>query len=274
MAVALMGILNVTPDSFSDGGQFSSVAAVEQAAHKMVEEGARYLDIGGVSTRPGSHPVTVEEEWLRLSPYVRSIARSAILSVDTFNAQIAEKSCELGARIVNDVSGGASDDMWRVVASSGASIVVMHSTSGTPHVFNDGALEGVIDRVCRFYEVALGKAESFGVPEDRVILDPGMGAFLSSSPQPSILVLKGLERLLANAPRILIGISRKGFLKVFRPSASNLDRDAESAALSVAALMRTPSVWDERKELILRVHNVALHTAAVAMAREFRLNVD
>lgn len=246
----IMGILNVTPDSFSDGGRYYEAAAAIAAGRRMREEGAAVVDVGGESTAPGSRPITAEEEQRRLLPVVAALAPNLPLSIDTYRASTARRCLELGAVMVNDVSALRADpDLARVVADHGAALVLMHAKDAPlPHVTDRPAVYRDIvaeigDFLLRRAEVALAA----GVREELLLLDPGWGRFISLDPKDSFQLLRELPRLVERLRPfpVVVGVSRKGFL-----GGDLEERDALSQFLAVDAI--------EKGAALVRTHNVRL----------------
>jgi dihydropteroate synthase len=214
----VVGILNVTPDSFSDGGRFVEPRDAARHAERMIEEGADAIDIGGQSTRPGAgEPVGVEEEWARIGPVVKALrarARGIVaVSVDTYRAEVARRALAEGAAMINDVTGlGYEPHLADVVAEAGAGLVLMHSRGG-PSGFHDDEMkeyDDVVDEVRWELYMCLRRALVRSVPEESIALDPGVG--FSKRPVHSVGVLRGLPRLTDLGRPLYIGVSRKSFL--------------------------------------------------------------
>ncbi|MBT8398624.1 MAG: dihydropteroate synthase [Gemmatimonadetes bacterium] len=208
-----MAILNLTPDSFSDGGDLATTEAALRAARAAKEDGAVILDVGGESTRPGADPVSTEEELKRVLPFIRMATSKGLgpISIDTRNARVAEKALRAGAGIVNDVSGLKHDPgMATVVAAGGAGVVLSHMR-GTPATMRSLATYGdVAAEVREELEQSLGLALDAGIPREKIVVDPGIG-FAKTGAQ-SLALLKGLGSLGALKCPILVGPSRKSFL--------------------------------------------------------------
>ena len=244
----LMGVVNVTPDSFSDGGRHLAPEAATAHGRQLLADGAHILDLGGESTAPGSRPIPGEEELARLEPVVRGLARGAVVSIDTYRATTAARCIELGARIVNDVSALRADpEMAAVVRDLGPVLVMMHAKDGPlPHATGRPAhyrnvLRDVADWLRGRVDVALGA----GIDADQLVVDPGWGKFLSLEPAHSWEMLARFEELVAlMAPiPVMVGASRKGFLGgplAARDPISQLS--ALVAAQKGAALIRTHEV--------------------------------
>lgn len=209
----VMGIMNLTPDSFSDGGQLSSLEEAVTRGRFLLDEGAGILDVGGESTRPGSDPVSVEEELRRILPFVRKAVEEGLgpLSVDTRNAAVAQEALKSGAQVVNDVSGLMHDpEMAGVVAEEGAGLVLSHMR-GTPATMKGKAIyEDVVSEVTLELGTSLSLALEAGIPKERIVVDPGIG-FAKTGGQ-SFAILRDLASLQALECPILVGVSRKSFI--------------------------------------------------------------
>jgi dihydropteroate synthase len=248
-----MGILNATPDSFSDGGQFLDADAAIARAREMVAEGADLLDLGAESTRPygGAAPVSSDEEWARLAPILPAvIALGVPVSVDTMKASVAAKALTLGAVIVNDVWGLQRDpDMPGVVARHGAGLIIMHNREAA-----DPAID-IMDDVESFFRRSLELADHAGVARERIVLDPGIG--FGKTPEQSITVLGNLQRLKDFDLPLLVGASRKRFIASVSPSEPQ-ERLGGSIAASIIAAQSGAA--------IVRVHDVAPTVQALRVA--------
>ncbi|HET9275025.1 MAG TPA: dihydropteroate synthase, partial [Gemmatimonadales bacterium] len=261
-APVLMGILNVTPDSFSDGGRFTSPEGAVARAVQLAEQGAAILDVGGESTRPGATPVAEAEERSRVLPLIEAVARrlpETLVSVDTVKSGVARAALAAGAAILNDVSGFRLDPaMGEVAAASGAGVVLMHSRGGAgdlaslEHAAYPG---GVLTEVIAELGAALDRAGRAGIPAERIVLDPGLG--FGKTPEQNLELLRGLDALRALGRPVLIGPSRKRFLGAItgRPVE---ERDQATAGACVAA-------WQSGAR-IFRVHEPAAVRDALAVA--------
>jgi dihydropteroate synthase len=248
-AYAIMGILNVTPDSFSDGGLFAGEAAAVKHGVGMAAEGADIVDVGGESTRPGAREVPAEEEAARVVPVVRALAREVDvpISVDTTKASVAEAALEAGAVIVNDVSATRGDPgMPGLVAASGAGVVLMHML-GNPRTMQSDPRYGdvVVEVTAALLDWATG-AETLGIQRDRIVLDPGIG--FGKTTAHNLSLLRRLDRLVATGYPVLVGPSRKSFigLTLGVPIEERLEGTAAAVAWSVAAGARIVRVHDVR----------------------------
>ncbi|MCP4365085.1 MAG: dihydropteroate synthase [Planctomycetes bacterium] len=262
----VMGILNVTPDSFYDGGRYFETEKAVAHGLRLIEEGAGIIDVGGVSTRPGSQPVSREEELGRIIPVIKELAghTKVPISVDTYRAGVAEKALEAGAQIVNDISGFIDKDMARVVASTGAPVVIMH-IKGRPHRMpRNPAYKDLLAEITLFIRKKADEAVSAGVNETNIIIDPGIG--FGKSPGQSLEVLRRLGELRSLGLPIMVGTSNKGFIKhVQEPLRQNGTPDAGSIT---HATLATVALAIEKGAKVVRVHEVreAVQVAAVADA--------
>lgn len=210
---AVMGIVNVTPDSFSDGGRFLRVEAAVAHGLRLADEGADFLDVGGESTRPGSDPVSIEEEAARVVPVIRELkARCGLpVSVDTTKAEVARRALEAGADWVNDISGMTFDpDMAPLVAQHGVPVVIMH-TADRPKVMQATYhYQDVVGDIRRWFEERLDAAQGAGIDPQRVVLDPGIG--FGKSPEHNLALIRGIGRFAELGCPVLMGPSRKSFI--------------------------------------------------------------
>jgi dihydropteroate synthase len=253
---AVMGILNVTPDSFSDGGVHLEPEAAAIAARRMVDEGAAIVDIGGESTRPGSAGVSLDEELRRVVPVLERLT-GLPFSIDTAKSEVARRALELGAELVNDVTALRGDpELAGVVADSGAYLCLMHM-QGEPRTMQaDPRYDDVAADVAAFLEERLAFAVSAGISEERICLDPGIGFGKTAS--QNFELIRRLDMLLALGRPILVGLSRKSSLgRLFDPDARTGSL-AASLGAAVAAFERGASVF--------RVHDVREHVEALAVA--------
>jgi dihydropteroate synthase len=253
----IMGVLNVTPDSFSDGGQFIEPAAAIEHARRLAAEGADIIDIGGESTRPygGMRPVTAAEERARLESILPAAATIGVpVSIDTMKASVAAWALEAGASIVNDVWGLQRDpDMARVVAEHGAPIIIMHNRESA-----DPAID-IINDVSEFFSRSLEIAWSAGIAHDRIVLDPGIG--FGKTPEQSLACIARLDEWRGFDAPLLVGASRKRFIASIVPS-EPMDRLGGSLAAHLLAA--------ENGAAIIRVHDVAPTLQAFAVAAAIR----
>lgn len=249
---AIMGILNVTPDSFSDGGRYADVTSALAHARAMIAAGADLIDVGGESTRPNSTRITPEEEWERIGAVVSALAGDGIVvSVDTLHASTARAAADAGAAIINDVSGGRWDpDMNAAVAASGCAYVVQHyrALPGMPGEHFDYG-EDLVGTLIERLNTQVRDALDAGVTADKIVIDPGLG--FSLTVDQCWQILAELPRLTTYGYPVLIGASRKRFVKTL---GGNIDTD--SAAIAAHAV--TSGAW------AVRVHDVAATAATIA----------
>ena len=253
----VMGILNVTPDSFSDGGTYRATARAVAHAREMIAQGAAIIDVGGESTRPGAAPVSAEEEMRRVVPVVddlRAADPEILISVDTSKAVVAEAALARGASIINDVSALRHDpEMAAVISDAGAGVVLMHM-QGNPRTMQENpSYQDVTAEVRAFFEERLEAARLAGIALERIAFDPGIG--FGKTIEHNLTLLRTLDTLrVANRPLVL-GVSRKGLLAKLSGAESMRDRLGPTVALT--ALLR------ERGAQVLRVHDVQPNVAAL-----------
>jgi dihydropteroate synthase len=254
---AVMGVLNVTPDSFSDGGRFFDPAAAIEHARRLVSEGADIIDVGAESTRPygGAKPVTGEDERRRLEPVLSAvIALGVPVSIDTTKAEVAAWAIETGAAIANDVWGLQRDaDMARVVAENGVPVVIMHNREAA-----DPSIDIVAD-VAAFFSRSLDIAARAGIAREAIVLDPGIG--FGKTPEQSMTVIARLDKFASFGLPLLVGASRKRFIDAVSPSAPD-QRLGGSIAAHLIAMLNGAS--------IIRAHDVAETVQALRVAAAIR----
>lgn len=255
----VMGVLNVTPDSFSDGGRFFSIEAALERAGKLLLEGADLLDVGGESTRPGAASVPADEEIRRIVPVIERLAAQGgtPISVDTQKPEVAHAALLAGASIVNDIAANRADDaMARVVAEFGAGYVAMHM-QGTPQTMQQSpAYSDVVGEVDNFFAERLAMLERLGVRREQVVLDPGIG--FGKTLEHNLRLLAALPRFARQGRPVLLGVSRKSFLGKLTGTENPAER--LPGALTCAALAVRDGVQ------LLRVHDVRETVQAVRVA--------
>jgi dihydropteroate synthase len=259
----VMGIVNVTPDSFSDGGRFASTDLAVAHGLELVLQGADLLDVGGESSRPGAQPVPLEEELNRVVPVVRELAQRATvpISVDTTKAEVARQTLDAGAHIINDITALLGDpQMPDVVRSYQTGVVLMHM-QGTPATMQlNPTYEDVVREVRDFLEARLQAVRNLGIAEDRVVLDPGIG--FGKTAEHNWELLRRLHELQGLGRPVCLGVSRKGLLRGPRNRPTER-RMAASLAVACFALARGAAQ-------IVRVHDVAETRDAVEVFRALR----
>jgi dihydropteroate synthase len=245
----VMGILNVTPDSFSDGGlHFGRQTAIESGI-QMVKDGADILDIGGESTRPGSEPVPLEEELRRTIPVIEELSRSVAvpISIDTYKAEVAQKALEAGASMVNDISGLRFDpDMPKTVARHNIPAVMMHIKGRPRDMQQNPRYEALIPEIMDYFRISIRLARKFGIPDNMMIIDPGIG--FGKTFDHNLEILNNLEQFTLLEKPLLIGPSRKSFLGKILGDAPAAERLEGTAAAVAVSIMKGAN--------IIRVHDV------------------
>lgn len=249
--VMLMGILNVTPDSFSDGGAHYGLEEALRHAQRMQQEGADIIDVGGESTRPNADEVDAEEEWRRVSGAIAALSEAGALalSIDTYKASVARQAAAAGAVIINDVWGMTRDPDMAAAVSETASLVVV--------TYNRGKADGTInlrDDMASFFAESFAEADAHGIPRDHVILDPGVG--FGKTYEQNLGVLANLDVLTDTGRPVLVGVSRKSFIGRLTGNPVG-DRLIGTLAANLDSVSRGAS--------ILRVHDVAAHREALNM---------
>ncbi len=254
-----MGVVNVTPDSFSDGRVHLDAEVAVAAARRMVDEGAAIVDIGGESTRPGSDGVSVEEELRRVVPVLEALEGDVPVSIDTAKSEVARRALELGAEMVNDVTAFRSDPaLAEVCATHDAYVCLMHM-QGEPRTMQlDPRYDDVAAEVAAFLEERMAFAVAQGVREERICLDPGIG--FGKTVEHNVELLRRLDVLLALGRPLLIGFSRKSSL-------GKLAGDPQATTGPLGASVAAAVAAYERGATILRVHDVREHVDALAVAQ-------
>lgn len=254
----VMGIVNVTPDSFSDGGRYLDTGRAVEHALTLVAEGADILDIGGESTRPGADPVDEVEELKRVLPVIRAVRSETktLISIDTMKANVARAALEAGADIINDVTGLRGDPMMcRVAAETDAGLVVMHML-GTPRTMQQQAVyEDVVAEVQTYFEERLHILAEQGIAPERIVLDPGFG--FAKTLEHNISLMQALPSLAVQGRPVLVGVSRKTLISRLLESDDVNDRDWPTVALT--------SYSRELGARIVRVHQVKANVEALRM---------
>jgi len=262
-----MGVVNVTPDSFSDGGLWFDETAAIRHGFELVEQGADIVDVGGESTRPGAVRVPLDEEMTRVIPVIRALAREGVqVSVDTMRAEVARAAVDVGARLVNDVSGGLADpEMPRVVAASGVPYVVMHWRGHSADMQSRAVYEDVVSEVCEELAKRVELVLAEGVSREQIVIDPGLG--FAKNADHNWALLAAIPRLTELGYPLLIGASRKRFLGRLLADADGnprpFDRN-DDATVAVTALAARDGAW------CVRVHTVGPNADAVRVAAAWK----
>lgn len=249
-----MGVLNVTPDSFSDGGEFFATEAAVRHGQEMSRSGAEIIDVGGESSRPGAHPVSPNEEKERVLPVLKELAQTvpAHLSIDTWKASVARVALEAGAVIINDITGGRGDPgMFALAAEKCAALIIMHM-QGTPETMQlNPTYQDVVAEVADFFRQQFALAVRLGIDPTCIAFDPGIG--FGKTPAQNLELLANLSRLRVDDRPIVVGVSRKSFLgKITGAPFARGD-----ATVAMTSLLR------ERGAHVLRVHDVAPNAHAL-----------
>ena len=254
----IMGVLNVTPDSFSDGGEFLDPAQAVTHALRMEGEGAEIIDVGGESTRPGAEAVEPEEELSRVVPVIRALrARSqVVISIDTSKAVVAREAVSEGADIINDVTALLGDSLMpEVAARSGAGVVLMHM-QGEPRTMQENPhYDDVVAEVIEFLRQRVSAAIGYGMAAERIAIDPGIG--FGKKPEHNLALLSAIDRFARLGRPVLVGVSRKSFLRWLADAASTAERFWPGVALT--------SFCREKGARIFRVHEPKPHWDALRM---------
>jgi dihydropteroate synthase len=245
----IMGVLNVTPDSFSDGGKFFAAEEAVEHGLRMAAEGAQIIDVGGESTRPGAESVAAEEELRRVIPVIERLRAKIdiVISIDTSKARVARAAVQAGASIVNDVTGGRSDkEMMPLVAETKSAFIIMHM-QGTPRTMQiEPRYADVVSEIADFFRQQYARAIESGIDPMAIAFDPGIG--FGKTLEHNLELLAQLERLRAHDRPLVVGVSRKSFLAKLIDSSEISDRHAPAVALT--SLLRA------RGADVLRVHDV------------------
>jgi len=262
-----MGVLNVTPDSFSDGGCYADQASAVAHGLEMAAAGADLVDVGGESTRPGADRVDADEECRRVLPVIRELTAAGVLtSVDTTRAEVAEAALSAGAVLVNDVSGGLADkNMAELVAEAGVPWVLMHWRGHSREMYAAARYGDVVTEVCAELMARVEDVVAVGVAPERLVLDPGLG--VSNHAAPNWALLAGLDRIVGLGLPVLVGASRKTFLGRLLAAPDGTPRPfagSDDATVAVTALAAAAGAWCSR------VHEVPGNSDAVHVAEAWR----
>ena len=254
----VMGILNITPDSFADGGRYEKTENAIERGLAMLKEGVDIIDIGGESTRPGAHRISLEQEQERVLPVIEALAQAgATISIDTTRAKIAQKAVQAGARIVNDISAGLSDgEMLPMVAALACPYIAMHSRGDSQDMHARALYEDVVKEVTAELVDRVDAAIAAGIAVENLVLDPGLG--FAKESEHNWMLLNNLAEIKALGFPVLIGASRKRFLGAL-VDAKRID-DRETATIALTSLLVQRGIWG------VRVHSVKPHRDAIAVA--------
>jgi dihydropteroate synthase len=255
----VMGVLNVTPDSFSDGGQYLDTDKAINHGRKMAAEGAAIIDVGPESTRPGAQPVSPEEQKKRAIPVIKALSRklNIPISIDTYNCQVAEAALLAGAGIINDITALSDPRMGQLAAKHNAGVVLMH-IQGTPQTMQlEPQYDDVVDEVLQFLLARAERARQFGIPKEKIFIDPGIG--FGKTFEHNIELLRNIDKFVVTGYRVLTGTSRKSFLGQLtgrKKPAERIFGSAATVALCAAAGVSIVRVHDVPEMLdVLKVAN-------------------
>jgi dihydropteroate synthase len=245
----IMGILNVTPDSFSDGGQFIEPAMAIEYGLQMAEQGAAIIDVGAESTRPGSKPVSASEQIDRAVPVIEALVRQIDIpvSIDTYNVEVAKSALVAGASIINDITALADNNMARLAAEEGVPVILMHMQGKPSTMQKEPKYDDVVFEVLQFLKERARKAREFGIDRDKIFIDPGIG--FGKTLEHNLKLLKNIETFINTGYHVLIGTSRKRFIGIITGKENPLERIFGTAA--------TVAWCAEKGVSIVRVHDVA-----------------
>ncbi len=260
-----MGILNVTPDSFSDGGKYLEPERALERARRLIAEGADLVDVGGESTRPGASPVPLDEEWRRLAPVLQALASATVapISADTRNAETARRALDAGVSVVNDVSCARDPELLRAVAGVGAGYVLMHSRGEPATMASLADYRDVVSEVAAELRLALDRALQAGIAPERICVDPGFG--FAKTPEQNWILLEGLDRLAELGRPVLVGLSRKRMLR---------ERVGEDPAELLKAGLAAAETAIRRGARVLRVHDVAATRDFLQALQKSEFSID
>ncbi len=257
-----MGVLNVTPDSFSDGGQFFNAAAAIEHGLKMAADGAVIIDAGGESTRPGSESVSAEEQVRRVVPVIEGLRErmEVPVSIDTYNVEVAEAALKAGAVMINDITALGDERMVELAAERGVPVVLMHMQGEPLTMQAEPKYEDVVSEVLEFLVGRAKGAEEKGIAKERIFIDPGIG--FGKTLEHNLLLLKDIDKFVASGYRVLVGTSRKSFIGALtgkEKAAERIYGTAATVALCVAAGVS-----------VVRVHDVAQMVDVVEVAKRLK----
>jgi len=274
----LMGILNLTPDSFSDGGQYADVNAVVAHGLTMAQHGSMFIDVGGESTRPGSQRVDSAEQMRRVVEPIRALRAAldsagfneVVISIDTTRADVAEAALDIGAGMLNDVSAGREDErMFSLAAERGVPLVLMHMLGQPGTMQHDPQYKDVVAQVLDFLMQRVAAAQAAGVAEDKLLIDPGIG--FGKTVEHNLALLASLGRFVATGYRVLLGASRKRFVEHISPATcAGLDPSADRLGGTIAATLAGQAAGVS----IIRVHDVRENRQAIEVADAIRSRVE
>jgi len=258
----VMGVLNVTPDSFSDGGQFLDTEKAIEHGLKMAADGAAIIDVGPESTRPGAEPVSVDEQLRRAVPVIEALSQKANvpISIDTHRLEVAEAALKAGAAMINDITALSDERLAKLAAEQQVPVVLMHM-QGTPATMQiEPKYDDVVGEVLQFLLDTAKRAEQFGIPKERIFIDPGIG--FGKTLEHNLLLLKNIRKFVETGYRVLLGTSRKSFIGKITGKENTADRIFGTAATVALAITAGVS--------IVRVHDVSEMVDVIKVANKLK----
>jgi len=262
----VMGILNVTPDSFSDGGEFLDTQKAIEHGFRMASQGAAVIDVGGESSRPGAEPVSAKEQIKRVVPVIEALCEkiNIPISIDTYNFEVAEAALDAGAAIINDITALSDKRMGKLAAEKQVPVSLMHMQGSPSTMQAEPKYKDVVSEVLDFLVSRAGQAQSFGIPKERIFIDPGIG--FGKTLEHNLLLLKNIDKFVSSGYKVLVGPSRKRFIGQLTGKAKPADRVFGTAAAVALAAAAGAS--------IVRVHDVAEMTDVVKVANSIGIEGD
>jgi dihydropteroate synthase len=256
----VMGILNVTPDSFSDGGEFFDTEKAIHRGQQIKNQGASIIDIGGESTRPGAEPITAEQQIKRIIPVIEGLVKKVTIpiSIDTYNYKVAVAALDAGAQIINDITGLADERIGRLAAEKKAGLILMHMKGDPQTMQIEPKYDDVVSEIRQFLIERAQLAQSLGVDKDRIFIDPGIG--FGKTVEHNLLLLQNIDKFISTGYRVLVGTSRKGFIGRITGKKEPAQRLFGTAA--------TVALCAEAKVSIVRVHDVEPMVDVIKMVNE------
>jgi dihydropteroate synthase len=258
----VMGILNITPDSFSDGGRFLDVDSAVEQGLRMAGDGAAIIDVGGESTRPGSQSVSTEEQIKRVVPVIESLTKkvNVPISIDTYDYEVAKAALDAGASIINDITALGDERMGRLAAGESVPLILMHMQGRPQTMQNNPTYNDVVKEVLEFLLDRAKKAEQFGISREKIFIDPGIG--FGKTLEHNLELLRNIDKFVATGYRVLVGTSRKRFIGTLTGKEKPSDRIFGTAATVAFCVAAGVSV--------VRVHDAAEMVDVVKIANTFR----
>ena len=259
----VMGVLNVTPDSFSDGGQFFDTDKAIEHGLQMAADGAAIIDVGAESTRPGSEGVSADEQIRRVVPVIKGLCKEIDMpvSIDTYEIEVARAALEAGASMINDITALSDEEMGGLAAIEGVPVVLMHMQGRPKTMQIEPKYDDVVGEVIEFLVERAGRAEQFGIAKERIFIDPGIG--FGKTLEHNLLLLRNIDRFVATGYRVLVGTSRKSFIGKITGREKTSER-----IFGTAAAVALCAAWGVS---IVRVHDVGEMAEVVKVANKLKI---